>query len=400
MHNFAVAQPDLNWANPELRKAVFDMMTWWLDKGIDGFRMDVIDAIAKPASALAPNGGKAETCFGNPALHEYLKEMNRTVLSRYDIMTVGEASSATVKTAPIYAGNDGAEVNMVFQFEHTWIDHDPKLGKWRYAGFDLLKLKEILSRWQTALHGKAWNSLYWDNHDQPRVVSRFGSDSTEELRVLSAKMLAACLHMMEGTPYIYQGEELGMTNAPFKTLDDCRDVEIFNAYRDLVKGKGVLTHDEMMDAVRKLGRDNARTPMQWDTSANAGFSTGTPWIAVNPNYKTLNAASQAQDPASVFSFYKQLIKLRKEFPVIVHGDYELLLPEDKRLFVYRRKFEGKTLLVICNFSAEKVEGIKTADLWGDAGGKLLIGNYDGEPAEPSLIRPYETRVYLRPLLTR
>ncbi|GHV56021.1 oligo-1,6-glucosidase [Spirochaetia bacterium] len=392
MHNFAAAQPDLNWANADVRNAVYDMMGFWLDKGVDGFRMDVIDAIDKPASALAVSGGKAETCFGNPGVHEYLKEMNQKVLSRYGIMTVGETSSVTVETAPLYAGNDGKELNMVFQFEHTWVDHDKDLGKWKPLPLDLPKLKKILSRWQTALHGRAWNSLYWDNHDQPRIVSRFGNDSTEELRVLSAKMLAACLHMMQGTPYIYQGEELGMTNYPFNSLEECNDVEIHNAYRELVTEKKLLTHEEMMKGIRKLSRDNARTPMQWDEGNNAGFSAGTPWMMVNPNYKTINAAVQVHDPESVFSFYKRLIGLRKEHPVIVYGDYELLLPEDERLFVYRRRFEGAGLLVLCNFTSQRITGIDIEALRNDDD-KLLIGNYHGTETEKKVIMPYEARVY-------
>ncbi|GHV60739.1 oligo-1,6-glucosidase [Spirochaetia bacterium] len=394
MHNFAAAQPDLNWANPDVRNAVYDMMGFWLDKGVDGFRMDVIDAIDKPPTALAVSGGKADTCFGNPGVHKYLREMNQKVLSRYDIMTVGETSSVTVDTAPLYAGNDGKELNMVFQFEHTWVDHDKTLGKWKPLPLDLPKLKKILSRWQTALHGRAWNSLYWDNHDQPRIVSRFGNDSTEELRILSAKMLAACLHMMQGTPYIYQGEELGMTNYPFTRLEECNDVEIRNAYRELVTEKKLLTHEEMMKGIRKLSRDNARTPMQWDDGKNAGFSAGTPWMGINPNYKTINAASQVHDPESVFSFYKRLIRLRKEHPVIVYGDYELLLPEDEKLFVYRRRFEDTGLLVVCNFTPNRITGIDIGALRSD-GDKLLIGNYrDTEPDE-KIIRPYEAKVYLK-----
>jgi oligo-1,6-glucosidase len=391
LHLFTKEQPDLNWANPDVRQAVYDMMIWWLDKGIDGFRMDVIDAISKPASALAASGEKPESCFGDPGVHAYLKEMRRKVLSRYDVMTVGETSSATTETARLFAGTDGSELNMVFQFEHTWVDHDPELGKWRPAPFKLTKLKGILSRWQTELHGRAWNSLYWNNHDQPRVVSRFGDDSSEETRVRSAKMLALCLHMMEGTPYIYQGEELGMTNVPAKSLEDLRDVETFNAYRELVEEKKLLTPEEMMTGIRKLCRDNARTPMQWDSSSNGGFSSGTPWIPVNPNYKTINAASQVGDPGSVFSFYKALIKLRGEHPVIVYGDYELLLPEHEKLFAYRRRFEGKTLLVVCNFS-----GLPLATPLPGEKGRLLIGNYD--ETTDGLIRPWEGSAYLSPAM--
>jgi oligo-1,6-glucosidase len=390
LHLFAAAQPDLNWANPDVREAVFSMMSWWLDKGIDGFRMDVIDAIYKPDSALAVSGKKAETCFGNPGVHVYLKEMRGKVLSKYEIMTVGETSSVTTETAPLYAGNDGAELDMVFQFEHTWIDNDKKFGKWRPVPFKLSKLKALLSRWQTALYGKAWNSLYWDNHDQPRVVSRFGDDSSDENRIRSAKMLALCLHMMQGTPYIYQGEELGMTNMPFQNLEDCRDVEIFNAYRELVIEKKLLTLDQLMEGVRKLGRDNARTPMQWDASENAGFSAGTPWIPVNPNYTHINAASQTGDAGSVFSFYKKLIRLRKEHPVIVYGNYELLLPNEERVYIYRRSFEGEALLVICNFTGKEICDIDL-NVLGAEKGELLISNYEADKISNTRLLPYEAR---------
>ncbi|MDR1287064.1 MAG: alpha-glucosidase [Treponema sp.] len=394
LHLFASAQPDLNWANLDVRNAVFDIMNWWLDKGIDGFRMDVIDAIHKPESAVAVSGKDAETCFGSPGVHGYLKEMRRKVLAGRDIMTVGECSSATVKTARLFAGSGGSELNMVFQFEHTWIDHDKQFGKWRPLPYKLSRLKEILSRWQTGLYKKGWNSLYWDNHDQPRAVSRFGDDSTEENRVRSAKMLAACLHMMQGTPYIYQGEELGMTNMPINSLDGLNDVEIFNAYRELVEEKKLLTRDEIMTGIKKLGRDNARTPMQWNTSANAGFTTGKPWMKVNPNYKTINAASQIHDPESVFSFYRRLIRLRREYPVIVYGDYKLLLPGDEKLFVYRRRHEGKTLFVLCNFSGEKAAAPAIPEFKkAEKSGKLLIANYN-EDGPRGGIRPWETRVYL------
>jgi oligo-1,6-glucosidase len=398
LHLFAKAQPDLNWANPAVREAVYSMMRWWLDKGIDGFRMDVIDAIHKPEASVAVTGRKAPSCFGSPGVHDYLKEMHQKVLAAYDIMTVGETSSVTVETAPLFAGNDGAELNMVFQFEHTWIDQDKDLGKWRPLPFDLLKLKEIFSRWQTALHGRAWNSLYWDNHDQPRIVSRFGNDSTEELRVRSAKMLALCLHMMQGTPYIYQGEELGMTNMSFQSLEECRDVEIFNAHRELVREKKRLTQEQFMEGVRKLGRDNARTPMQWDASVNGGFSTGTPWIGLNPNYPGINAAAQTGDPDSVWSFYRKLIRLRKEHPVIVYGNYEALLPRDKRVFAFRRTFEGQSLLVLCNFTGDEITDLDLARLGaanpGAGPGELLIANYGAAELSAARLLPYEGRAWL------
>lgn len=393
MHLFAAEQPDLNWANLDMRKALYDMMVFWLDKGVDGFRMDVIDAICKPESALAVSGGKADSPFGYAGVHAYLREMREQILSHYDIMTVGETSSATTRTALSFAGKDGKELNMIFQFEHMFLDHDPELGKWLIRPLKLTKLKQVLGKWQKALHGKAWNSLYWNNHDQPRVVSRFGCDRDESSRVLSAKMLGLCLYMMEGTPYIYQGEELGMTNASIKILEDCRDVEVFNAYRELVIEKKILTHQQMMEGIQKSSRDNARTPMQWDAAANAGFSPGTPWIPVNPNYKTINAAAQMDDPHSVWSFYKNFIALRKANPVIVYGDYEDLLPLDEEIYIYRRRYRGKSLLVICNFTGKEVAAPNQAVL-GAREGKLLIANYEPSMLNHTRLLPYEGCAYL------
>jgi oligo-1,6-glucosidase len=393
LHLFAVEQPDLNWAEPQVRNALYDMMRFWLDKGIDGFRMDVIDVICKPESALAVSGGPAESPFGYAGVHDYLREMNERVLSRYDIMTVGEASGATAETALLFAGWEGRELNMVFQFEHMSFDQDQRFGKWRTKAFDLVELKKIMDKWQTGLHGKAWNSLYWNNHDQPRVVSRFGCDTDERSRVLSAKMLGLCLHLMQGTPYIYQGEELGMTNTPLTSLEDCRDREVFNAYRELVEERNLLTHEQMMAGIQKSCRDNARTPMQWDGTNNAGFSTGTPWIPVNPNYRTINAALQIQDPDSVWNFYRKLIMLRKKNPVIVYGDFEDLLPDEGRVYVYRRRLEDRSILVICNFSGDEIRDIDPNSL-GAGKGELLISNYGTEALSSARILPYEGRAYL------
>ncbi|MDR1948626.1 MAG: alpha-glucosidase [Spirochaetaceae bacterium] len=390
LHLFAKEQPDLNWANPEVRDAVYRMMSWWLDKGIDGFRMDVIDCISKPPAALAADGGPGVDCNNGPEVHTYLKEMNKKVLSRYDIMTVGENSGATPENARIYAGTDTGELNMVFQFEVMFVDHDPKLGKWKPRPFRLTEIKKIMTKWQTGLYQTAWNSLYWNNHDQPRVVSRFGNDG-DEFREKSAKMLATCLHMMLGTPYIYQGEELGMTNMPFGSMEDVRDVEAFNAYRELVTEKKALVHEEMMAGINKNGRDNARTPMQWNAEKNAGFSSGTPWIPVNPNFRQINAAAQVEDPNSVWAYYRRLIRFRKEHPVIIYGNYELLLPEDEQVYAYRRGYEGTTALVICNFSGDTVKSGEAANLAAGAG-PLLLANYP-EEAPPEILRPYEARVY-------
>jgi oligo-1,6-glucosidase len=390
LHFFAKEQPDLNWDNPEVRDAVFAMMSWWLDKGIDGFRMDVISMISKFPATLANDGGPGADMCNGPHVHEYLKEMNRRVLSRYDIVTVGEAPGVNLEGAKQYAGFDSGELSMIFQFEMMDVDSQSEFGKWNTNRYKLAGIKKVMNKWQQGLNGYAWNSLFLDNHDSPRAVSRFGDDSTDESRVRSAKMLAVWLHMMQGTPYIYQGEELGMTNAPLKSLDDCRDVEIINAYRELVTEKKLLSHEQMMAAIQKAGRDNARTPMHWDASDHAGFTVGVPWIPVNPNYSTINAAAQIHDPDSVFSFYKTIIALRKKHPVIVYGDYEPLLIEDEHLFVYRRHFEGKTLLVICNFSADThpmPEGLPLA-------GSLLITNYPAGTLRDSEVLPWEARVML------
>ncbi|MCD8015762.1 MAG: alpha-glucosidase [Lachnospiraceae bacterium] len=396
LHQFVPEQPDLNWDNPAVRDAVFSMMDWWCQKGIDGFRMDVISLISKPeVYEDAPLGEGERYAFcgditaNGPHVHEYLQEMNQKVLSHYDLLTVGEASGVTIEEAKKYAGFDTQELNMVFQFEHMDVDSDEN-GKWTLKSLDLPLLKKIMSKWQTELEGKAWNSLFWDNHDQPRIVSRWGNDS-EEYRSISAKMLATCLHMMEGTPYVYQGEELGMTNPVFHDISECDDIEEINLYRNLVTETGARTKEDVMAIISRKGRDTARTPMQWDDSANAGFTSGKPWLAVNPNYTQINAASEIRDPDSVYQYYKKLIALRKEHDIIVYGSYELLAPEDENLFIYTRTLEKQKLLSLCNFSGEKQilpEGV--AALASENQG-VLIGNYDTPDAE--YLGPYETVVY-------
>ena len=389
LHMFAREQADLNWHEPRVREGVYDMMRWWLDKGVDGFRMDVITMIGKPEETIACDGGPGGDVCNGEKTHEYLREMNREVLSRYDIMTVGEAAGTSTEQAIRYASLDGSELNMIFQFEHMEVDAGVH-GKWSDEPLDLPKLKAVLARWQTALHGRAWNSLYWDNHDQPRVVSRFGCDADETCRVRSAKMLAACLHMMQGTPYIYQGEELGMTNYPFADMSESRDVEAVNAWQELVEERGELTGEQMMRAIRRKGRDNARTPMQWTAGKNAGFTDGEPWMPVNPNHDRINAEAEEGDPSSVLAFYRALIRIRRENPVVIDGDFTLLMPEDARVFAYTRCDGTHTLRVACNFSGE------TAKLDAEAsfhGGRLLIGNYEDAGAADSL-RPWECRVEL------
>lgn len=396
LHLFSVKQPDLNWENPQVRREVYRMMNWWLDKGVDGFRMDVISLISKDPDF--PDGPAGITgyaafnyCANGPRVHEYLQEMRREVLDGRDTITVGECSGVTLEEALKYASCDEKELSMVFQFEHVDLDFDEKGNKWTDRKCRLTELKEVLSRWQTGLYGKAWNSLFWCNHDQPRVVSRFGNDSPE-YREVSAKMLTVCLHMMQGTPYIYQGEELGMTNVPFKGIADFRDLDSINAYWELT-GKGIFKEEEMLRFLRYKSRDNARTPMQWDASPNAGFTEGEPWIMVNPNYGEINAADQIGREDSVFSFYKELVKLRKEKPVIVNGEYRLLDPESEDVFVYERSFHEEHLLVVCSFAEKELLWRLPEEMAGQAA-KRVIGNYEGQQWGPELmLRPYEASVW-------
>ena len=395
LHLFSKKQPDLNWDNPKVRDRVFEMLNWWCEKGIDGFRMDVISLISKPEGL--PDGIPGETgyadsgCANGPHVHEYLKEMNKKVLSHYNLITVGEASGVTLEEAKKYASADGSELNMVFQFEHVGSgpEGNNRFGKWDSHKMSLPVWKKILSKWQTGLEGKAWNSLFLANHDQPRSVSWFGNDSAE-YREISAKMLATCLHMMQGTPYVYQGEELGMCNAYFDKLEDYRDIESLNAYKELTETCGV-SHEEMMGYLKRISRDNARTPMQWDDSANAGFTTGTPWIKVNSNYKTVNAKQQTTDPDSVFSYYKELIRLRHENDIIVYGEYELLEPQNEELFIYTRTWNNEQLMVLCNFTDKDVviPAAVMAQIPADA--QILISNHVGNLE--AVLRPYEARVY-------
>ena len=391
LHLFSVKQPDLNWENPKVRKEVFDMMTRWCEKGIDGFRMDVISLISKPEgypdAKVVGLYGDMGICANGPKVHDYLKEMNEKVLSKFDIMTVGETAGVTLEEAKKYANSEGNELNMVFQFEHTDLDSGEKF-KWSTKPMPLVPLKENLSKWQKGLDGVAWNSLYFCNHDQPRIVSRLG-DESDEFRELSAKCIATCLHMMQGTPYVYQGEELGMTNTVFNSVDDFRDLESINAYRELVES-GLFTKEDMFPKIAHKSRDNARTPMQWDASENAGFTIGTPWIAINPNYKKINVADQLKREDSVFHYYKKLIRLRKENEIIVYGKYELLLPEDENIFAYTRSLDGKKLLTVCNFS--KTE--QKFDFSGYENAKVLISNYERDIRENSILKPYEAVVLL------
>ena len=393
LHLFSKKQPDLNWDNPAVRQDVFDMMNWWLKKGVDGFRMDVISLISKepglPDKEPGINGyATCNVSANGPHVHEYLQEMRQKALNNADTITVGECSGVTLEEAKKYARSDEKELNMVFQFEHMDVDSDEKSGKWTTRKMDLRNLKKILTRWQKGLQDIAWNSLYWENHDQPRSVSRFGNDS-DEYREISAKMLATCIHMMQGTPYVYQGEELGMTNCPFNTLDNFRDLESINAFHELTE-QGKMTEEDMMAAISYKGRDNARTPMQWDDSAYAGFSTANPWIMVNPNYTKINARDQVNREDSVFKYYQKLIKLRHESELIVYGTYDLILDDDKDIYAYIRTLGDEKLIVYCNFS-ENTREVELPEEFVNK--KVLISNYSDAKANPKItLRPYEAIV--------
>ena len=376
LHLFSKKQPDLNWENEKVRNEVYKMMNFWVDKGIGGFRMDVIDLIGKvPDDMITGNG---------PKLHEYLQEMNKAALEGKDLLTVGETWGATPEVAKLYSNPERKELSMVFQFEHIGLDQIEGKEKWDLKPLELLELKKVLSKWQTELEGQGWNSLFWNNHDLPRIVSRWGND--KEYRVLSAKMLATLLHGMKGTPYIYQGEELGMTNVRFEDINEYNDIESLNMYKDrLSKG---YTHDEIMESIYAKGRDNARTPMQWDNSENAGFTTGTPWLAVNKNYDEINAKQCLEDENSIFHHYRKLINIRKNNDTIIYGDYTLLCPEDENIFAYTRELNGDKILVVCNFYDKEV----TFNFNGDFNhADILLSNYNDSSTlnERLKLRPYE-----------
>lgn len=396
LHLFSKKQPDVNWDNEHVRKEIYEMMKFWLDKGIDGFRMDVINFISKteglPAVDTETEGYVSghQYFMNGPNIHTYLHEMNQEVLSKYDIMTVGEMPGVTTEEAKLYTAEERQELQMVFQFEHMDLDSGEN-GKWDVLPCSLLTLKQNLTKWQKALEHKGWNSLYWNNHDQPRVVSRFGNDKS--YRILSAKMLATVLHMMKGTPYIYQGEEIGMTNVQFASIDEYRDIETLNMYREKVMERGE-NHEKVMQSIYAKGRDNARTPMQWETSEHAGFTTGKPWLQVNPNYKAINVEQALRDPQSIFYYYKKLIELRKKHEIIVYGTYDLILEEHPSIFAYVRTWKDEKLLVIANFTEESCVFELPEEITYSSS-ELFIHNYDvqSESIENIALQPYETRVY-------
>ncbi|KGH56595.1 glycoside hydrolase family 13 protein [Oenococcus oeni] len=394
LHLFATGQPDLNWENPDVRQAVFDIERFWLDKGVDGFRMDVINLISKPKGLPdvpepATAGKTMDFVADGHRLNEFLSQMNSEVLSKYDTITVGEMPGSTTEDAIKYTGLNSHKLNMVFQFEHVGLSPNPdvRLGKWNDQPAKLTELKASLNRWQTGLDGKGWNSLYWNNHDQPRAVSRFGNDDPK-YRVLSAKMLATTLHLMQGTPYVYQGEELGITNAHFTKLNQYEDIESINFYHELVEQEKIVDGPTMLKYLANISRDNARTLMQWNDKNNAGFSSAKPWFALNPNYKSINVEDSLADKNSVFYYYQKLIKLRHNNEIIKYGSFEEIDPDDDQVYAYRRHYEGKTLLLISNFT----DKIVSRDYGQSNASSLLIDNYEDDKVNE--LRPYEAKAYL------
>lgn len=393
LHLFSKKQPDLNWENEKVRNEVYDMMKFWLDKGIDGFRMDVINMLSKVPGLPPVETDEKGFVFGDeyfingPRIHEFLKEMNDKVLSKYDIMTVGETPGVTPEIAAMYVGKDRNELNMVFQFEQMDLDKGENYYKFTW---DLLEFKKIMKKWQEGLYEKGWNSLYLNNHDQPRMVSRFGNDG--KYRVESAKMLATMIHTQQGTPYIYQGEEIGMTNISFPTIEDYKDIATINLYYK-AKEAG-FDEDLIMKGIHYHSRDNARTPIQWNSEKNAGFTTGTPWIKVNPNYKEINVENALKDKNSIFYYYRDLIKLRKKHPVIVYGKFEIVNEDDPDIFAYTRTGENEKLFVILNFTDKERKFKPEVEERYD---NILISNYERiEPGNGEYsLRPYEARVYIK-----
>ena len=370
-HQFAPQQPDLNWENPKVRQEIYDIMRYWADKGIEGFRLDVVDQIGKdPELQVTGNG---------PRLHEYLREMSEKAFLEEGLVVVGEAWGADVERAKLYSAPDGSEMSMVFQFQHMCMDQEGE--KWDFRPLYLPQLKECLCRWQQGLHGEGWNSLFFNNHDLPRIVSRWGND--KEYRVESAKMLATMLHGMQGTPYIFQGEELGMTNIKLD-ISQYVDVEILNLYKE--RTAAGYSHEAVMDSIYARGRDNARTPMQWSGEENAGFTTGKPWLPVNENHNVINAEAALADPDSVFHYYQKLIALRKEYDIFRDGWFEMIDPGSEKVFAYTRDTDNAHMLVVCNFSGDTFEWKLPKDYHG---AKKLIGNY---PDDFVNLRPYEAYI--------
>ncbi|MDF4950817.1 alpha,alpha-phosphotrehalase [Vibrio parahaemolyticus] len=394
LHLFAKEQADLNWENPAVREEVKEVISFWADKGVDGFRLDVINLISKQQDFPSDDIGDGRRFYTDgPRVHEYLQEISEAVFQKYGSVTVGEMSSTKLEHCQQYSSLDGKELSMVFNFHHLKVDY-PNGEKWTKAPFDFIQLKQIFNHWQTGLNGKGWGALFWCNHDQPRVVSRLGDD--KQYRVESAKMLAASVHMMQGTPYVYQGEEIGMTNPGYTEISQYRDVESTNMYDIMVNRDGVSL-EEMMAILAQKSRDNSRTPMQWNSQKHAGFTEGTPWLEVAQNYSEINAEAAVADLNSVFYFYKRLIELRKQVPVITDGRYEDLLPEHQRIFAYARQNDKQTLLCINNYYSEEVECV-LPERFELSKAKNLLSNYQNSASAVAsnhqVLRPYETRILL------
>lgn len=379
LHLFSRRQPDLNWENPKVRQEVWDMMNFWLDKGVGGFRMDVIDLVGKiPDQEITGNG---------PKLHEYLQEMHRETFGKHDVLTVGETWGATPEVAKLYSNPDRKELSMVFQFEHIGLDQQEGKDKWDLKPLSVNELKQVLAKWQIELGNEGWNSLFWNNHDLPRIVSRWGDDG--KYRVESAKMFAILLHLMKGTPYIYQGEEIGMTNYPIKDISEAQDIETVNMYHErLAQG---YAKEDIIASINAKGRDNARTPMQWDATPNAGFTSGQPWLHVNPNYAEINVKANLADPDSVFHCYRKLIELRKNNPIVVWGEFELVEDVPEEVFMYFRRYKGETWLVTANFSPAPVT-LEMPEI--GLVSEFMIGNYarDAADFQQLQLQPYEAFV--------
>jgi oligo-1,6-glucosidase len=401
LHLFDRKQPDLNWETPEVREDVFEMMEWWLEKGIDGFRMDVINLISKPDGLpdTEPGVRTIDRVTNGPRVHEYLREMREAVLDR-ELLTVGEmiGDPFPMDDARQYVSPDGDGLSMLVHFEHVLVDRGEDI--WEREEWDLTDLKAVFDRWQAGLAEVGWNSLYFNNHDQPRAVSRFGDDG--EYRRESAKLLGTLLHTLRGTPFVYQGEELGMTNYPFERLEEFRDVDTLNPVRNAIEAGEIGSFEAVKEAVRANSRDNARTPMQWSADENAGFTDGDPWIGVNPNYETVNVEAERDDPDSVFTYYRRLVALREDHDVVVYGDYTPYLQDDEQVWVYTRTLGDETLLVTLNFSGEAADFEVPSSVVEDADPTLLLGNYEAESARASEearsgsfdLRPWEARVVL------
>ncbi|MCK2082487.1 alpha,alpha-phosphotrehalase [Aeromonas sp. 3925] len=391
LHLFAREQADLNWENPLVRAEVKKIIHFWAKKGVDGFRLDVINLISKDQAFPNDEIGDGRRFYTDgPRIHEFLQDISRDVFAPVGAMTVGEMSSTSLEHCQRYGALDGSELSMVFNFHHLKVDY-PNGDKWTKAPFDFLELKRIFNHWQSGMHGKGWSALFWCNHDQPRIVSRFGDEG--EHRVVAAKMLASTLHGLQGTPYIYQGEEIGMTNPGYQRIDDYQDVESRNIFA--IKQAEGMSEAEILAILGAKSRDNSRTPMQWSAAPNAGFTQGSPWLKPAANYPEINAEAALADQHSVFWHYRDLIALRKAYPIFTQGDYQELLAGHARIWAYTRRANGQTLLVVSNFYGEPVEFALPAEL-ANGEGHLLLGNYQGSPARPQSceLRPYESLIWL------